>query len=226
MRRKAAPLIPVNLIGKGRIGAAVAAWLAASPRYRLQAVIGRGTQDWPAAPLAIDTAGPAALRAHGARLLAEGEVWTVGAAALIDPGFRAALGAAARHPLRLFTPWLAGPALAPPGTGATLHIAQAAPRLGPAPGLIFEGPLAEAARRFPDHLNTATAAALTGPGIEATTIALSSTPDGGPHTIRARFAMPGQTVDTAVAFDGTGPHPVASAIIAALARRDDWLRYG
>lgn len=219
-------MIPVNLVGRGRIGAAVAEWLAASPRYRLQAVIGRDARDWPPAPLTIDTAGPAALRAYGARLLATGELWTVGAAALIDPAFRDALRAAARHPLRLFTPWIAGPALAPPGAAARLHIAQSAPRLAPRPGLLFCGPLVEAAARFPDHLNTATAAALTGPGVEATTVEITCTDDVGTHAIRARYTMPTQTVETSVTFDGTGIHPVASALIAALARRDDWLRYG
>ncbi|MFN3292578.1 MAG: hypothetical protein ACK4S2_02295 [Gemmobacter sp.] len=93
------------------------------------------------------------------------------------------------------------------------------------PGPIFAGPLAQAAELFPDHPNSATAAALCGPGIEATTIALRCTEDGGPHVIRASFAMPGQTIETEVRF-GNGPHPVAQAIIAALERRGGWLRYG
>ena len=220
-------MTPVNRIGRGKIGAAVADWLAPAPGYRLQGVIGRDARDWPPAPpLTIDTAGPAALRAFGPRLPAEGDVWTVGAAALIDPAFRDTLRPAARHPLRLFTPWIEGPALAPPGAGARLHIAQSAPRLAPAPGLLFRGPLAEAARAFPDHLNTATAAALTGPGIEATTVEIAPTPDGGPHAIRKLYTMPSQTLETAVTFGGAGMHPVASALIAALARRGDWLRYG
>ncbi|MFN6977210.1 MAG: aspartate dehydrogenase domain-containing protein [Gemmobacter sp.] len=220
-------MTPVNLIGTGRIGAAVAAWLRASDRYRLRAVITRGSAGWSAAPLTIDAAGPAALRAHGPALLAQGELWTVGAAALIDDAFRAALERAAQgRALRLFTPWIAGPAILPAGTPATLHITQSAPRLGPAPGTLFDGPLAAAARAFPDHLNTATAAALTGPGIDATRITLVSTPDGGPHVIRARFAMPGQAIETEARFDMTGPHPVAAAIIAALEARGRWLRYG
>lgn len=219
----------VTVIGAGRIGGPVAAWLAAAPGYRLGAVVGRGATGLPPADLTIDAAGPAALRAFGPQALAQGEVWTVGAAALVDEGLRAALAAAAAatgHRLRLFTPWIGGPALMPAGTAARLHVTQEAPRLGPAPGLLFEGPLAAAARRFPDHLNTATAAALTGPGIAATTVALVSSADGGPHVIRARFDMPGQTVETAVRFDGDGPHPVAAALIAALERRQAWLAYG
>lgn len=217
----------VNLIGRGKIGAGVADWLRAAPGYALQAVIGRNGAA-PPAPLTIDTAGPAALRAFGATLLAQGDLWTVGAAALIDDGLRARLAVvAAQHgtELRLFTGWITGPNLCPSGAGATLHIEQSAPRLGPAPGVLFHGPLAEAAARFPDHLNTATAAALCGPGIGATTITLLSTEDGGPHIIRARFAVPGQTIDTETRF-GDGPHPVTQAIIAALQARGAWLRYG
>jgi aspartate dehydrogenase len=221
--------VPVNLIGAGRIGRAVAARLDASDRYRLQAVVRRGGPPPPDAPLTIDAAGPAALREHGARALAAGDLWTVGAAALIDEGVRRALDDAARTAgteLRLFTGWVTGPAMLPAGVPATLHVFQSAPRLGPAPGLLFRGPLAEAARAFPDHLNTATAAALAGPGIAATTVELVSAEDGGPHVIRARFEMPGQTIETETRFDGDGPHPVASAIVAALERRGARLRYG
>lgn len=218
---------PVNLIGRGRIGAAVAAWLEGSESHVLQSVIGR-TGTWRAAPLTIDAAGPQALRAHGEALLSQGDLWSVGAAALIDDDLRdrlAAIAGHSGHELRLFTGWIAGPTLAPASTHARLHIEQHAPRLGPAPGLLFSGSLREAASRFPDHLNTATAAALAGPGIDATTIALHSSEEGGPHIIRARFEVPGQTIRTEVQFDG-GPHPVAQALIAALEARGSWLRYG
>lgn len=217
--------IPVNLIGRGRIGAALADWLAASGQYRLQAVISRDAADWPPAPLSIDTAGPGALAAFGARLLEQGELWSVGAAALLDPDLRDELTTTAQrhgHRLRLFTGWLSGPALCPPETPARLHVSQSAPGLGGVRGLLFRGPLAEAAQRFPDHLNTATAAALTGPGVAATTVALHGGPPGTPHLIRARFRMPGQVIRTEIRF-GEGPHPVAQALIAALARRGDAL---
>ncbi len=218
---------PVNLIGRGRIGAAVIEWLESSDSHVLRSVIGR-TGPWRAAPLTIDAAGPQALRAHGEALLSEGDLWSVGAAALIDDDLRDRLAAVAGrtgHELRLFTGWIAGPTLAPAGANARLHVEQHAPRLGPAPGPLFSGSLREAASRFPDHLNTATAAALGGPGIDATTIALHCSADGGPHIIRARFEVPGQTIRTDVQFEG-GPHPVAQAIIAALEARGRWLRYG
>lgn len=218
---------PVNLIGRGRIGAAVATWLEGSDSHVLRSIIGR-TGPWHTAPLTIDAAGPQALRAHGEALLSQGDLWSVGAAALIDDALRdrlAEVAGRAGHELRLFTGWIAGPTLAPAAARARLHIEQHAPRLGPAPGQLFAGSLRDAAARFPDHLNTATAAALAGPGIDATTIALYCSEDGGPHIIRARFEVPGQTIRTDVQFDG-GPHPVAQAIIAALEARDRWLRYG
>lgn len=218
---------PVNLIGRGRIGVAVAVWLKGSDSHVLQSVIGR-TGQWRSAPLTIDAAGPQALRVHGEALLAQGDLWSVGAAALIDDDLRRRLAEVAGrtgHELRLFTGWISGPTLAPAGADARLHIEQQAPRLGPVPGLLFSGSLREAAAHFPDHLNTATAAALAGPGIDATTIALRCSEEGGPHIIRARFEAPGQTIQTTVQFDGE-PHPVAQAIVAALEARGRWLRYG
>lgn len=214
----------VNLVGRGRIGAPVAGWLAASGiDWR---PVGR---DGAAVPgLTIDCAGPAALREHGASWLALGEVWTVGAAALIDDALRDRLAETARRHgtrLRLFTGWITGPALCPTDAASRLHIEQCSPGLGPSPGLLFEGPLAQAARKFPNHLNTATAAALTGPGIAATSIALQSAPDGGPHYIRARFEMAGQSIESEVRFS-EGPQPVAQAIIAALQTSRSWLAYG
>lgn len=223
-------VVTVNLIGQGAIGATVADWLRTAAGFHLQGVIRRGQDDWHPADLCIDTAGPGALRAFGPRLLQQGPLWTVGAAALIDPVFRQDMQAAAQssgHRLRLFTPWISGPGLATQSQATHLHITQSAPHLGPTPGLLFEGPLAKAAHRFPDHLNTATAAALTGPGVEATTIRLISTAeDYAPHRITARFDMPGCRITTDVTFGNGGMHPVAAAIIAALERWGNWLSLG
>jgi aspartate dehydrogenase len=225
------PPVPVDItiLGRGRIARAVAEGLGDLPGYRLVAMIGRNTPRLPGTPLTIDAAGPGALRQHGPAALDAGELWTVGAAALLDEDLRENLSAIARrrgHRLRLFTGWIAGPSLCRPGDRARLAIRQSAPGLGDHPGLLFRGPLAEAGRLFPDHLNTATAAALCGPGIAATRITLRSSPEGGAHRIAARLVLPGQTVLSEVRFDGTGPHPVASAILAALSRRDDALRFG
>lgn len=223
------PETTITLIGRGRIGTQVAEALRDLPGYRLSAVLGRDARDLSPADLVIDTAGPQALRRFGADALRVGELWTVGAAALIDPALREDLWTLARdtgHRLRLFTGWINGPALCPPSVPARLYIRQSAPDLLDRPGVVFNGPLAEAASRFPDHLNTAFATALCGPGIENTRITLWSTPQGGPHRIAARFTMPGQTIRSDIRFDRPGPHPVASAIVAALARRSDPVRLG
>ncbi len=222
--------ITVNLIGQGAIGGAVADWLDSADGFHLQGVIKRDPDSWKPADLCIDAAGPSALRAFGPRLLRQGPLWTVGAAALIDPAFRHQMQVVAQHSghrLRLFTPWITGPGLAPQSQATRLHIAQSAPNLGTTHGLLFEGSLAEAAVRFPNHLNTATAAALTGPGIASTTISLTSfAAEDAPHRITARFDMPGCQITTEVAFHGGGLHPVAAAIIAALERTGNWLTFG
>ncbi len=221
----------VNLVGQGRIGAAVAEWLSHAPGYRLQELIGRGACGWQPAPLTIDTAGPGALRDHGERLLAEGDLWTVGAAALADTAFAERLRRVAQasgNRLRLFTATLAGPARWPRETPVRLLVRQSAPGLGPAPGPVFDGPLAEAALRFPDHLNTATAAALAGPGIAATTVRLTCTQAGSPQVLALQYRMPGTLIETEARFDLSPDrqHPVATAIIAALQERAGWLRFG
>lgn len=223
------PPVSVTLIGRGRIGAEIARGLAAMPEYRLDAVLGRDARRLPRTRLTIDAAGPDALRRFGLEALAQGDLWTVGAAALIDPDLRSDLETRARdthHDLRLFTGWITAPMLCPPGTRSRLFIRQSAPGLSDRPGVIFDGPLAGAAARFPDHLNTATATAICGPGIENTRVTLISAPEGAPHRIYARFVMPGQTVRTEVRFDRPGPHPVASAILAALARHSAPMRLG
>jgi aspartate dehydrogenase len=215
--------LDITLLGRGRIAQAVADGLRHLPGCRLAAMIGRGSAQGPRTPLTIDAAGPAALREHGVAALRHGDLWTVGAAALLDDDLRGALAAAAHthgHRMRLFTGWIAGPSLCLPDQPARLSVSQAAPGLADRPGVFFRGPLAEAGRLFPDHLNTATAAALCGPGIAATRITLRSSPEDGPHRIRARLILPGQTITSEVRFERTGPHPVATAILAALARRD------
>jgi predicted dinucleotide-utilizing enzyme len=212
----------ITLIGRGRIGSCVAEGLRGLPGYQLLDVLGRDARNLPAADITIDTAGPQALRRFGARALCHGALWTVGAAALIDPALRDDLLALMRstgNRMHLFTGWISGPTLCPPGLPAQLFIRQSAPGLADRPGVVFRGPLADAAARFPDHLNTAMAAALCGPGIAATKVTIRSTEAEGPHRIAARFVMPGQTLRSEVRFDRPGPHPVASAILAALAHR-------
>lgn len=214
--------ITVTLIGRGRIGSEVATGIGRLPQYRVEAVLGRDAAILPRSQLTIDLAGPAALRAHGPTAITHGDLWTVGAAALIDSDLRNTIETRAGetgHAFRLFTGWITGPTLCPPELDGRLFIRQSAPDLAERPGVVFDGPLAEAAALFPDHLNTATATAICGPGLAATRVALTCSAPGSPHRIFARFVMPGQTVRTEIRFDRPGPHPVASAVLAALARR-------
>lgn len=221
--------LSLTLIGQGTIGKAVADGMSQISGIRLVEILPRGDPLGPRTPLTIDAAGPAALREYGAKALAQGDLWSISASALLDEVLRDQLTGIARetgHKLRLFTGWISGPALCPPGMPARLHVTQEAPMLGGrASGMVFRGHLADAAALFPHDLNTATAAALCGPGIAATHVTLRSTVDGGAHRITARFEMPGQTLRSEVRFDRPGPHPVASALLAALAQRAAPLQY-
>lgn len=221
--------LELTVIGRGKIASAVAGSVETIAGLGVVRSIGRGDAVPASTGLTIETAGPDALREHGPRALAMGDLWSVSASALLDEDLRKLLeriGQDTGHKLRLFTGWLAGPSLCLTGTDAQLFITQDAPLLdGQAPGEVFRGPLSEAGLRYPNHLNTATAAALCGPGISATHIILRSTPEGGAHRIAARMIMPSQTLRSEVRFDRPGPHPVAMALLAALVQRNAPFQY-
>ena len=221
----------VSLIGAGRIGGAVAEFVRTAPGLSLGQVQTRsgdpGAVFAAPADLVIDTAGPEALRAFGPRALERGDLWTVGAAALADAGFRDEMMAAARDhgtTLTLFSPWVAGLGHGLPGDARHLHIRAERPGIGAA----WAGPLAEAVRLFPDDLNSAVAAALCGPGIAATTVEMADSGPGGAHRIEARLVTAFATFTSVAEFhDAPGTlHPTAAAIIGALRRRAAPLRYG
>lgn len=212
--------ITVSVIGAGRIGGAVIACLKGAPGFRLGRVLTRSGGADPASFLAtpadiiIDAAGPEALRSLGADCLRTADLWTVGAAALIDDALHARLEATARAAgtrLRLFAPWGAGLVQLPAGqaTGLTLRISR------PGSGATFCGPLRAAAARFPDELNFAMAAALCGPGVEATQVEMR---DGAPHRLQAELETTCGSFRSSVSFTGQGPHPTAQSLIAALER--------
>lgn len=220
----------VAVVGQGKIAAPVIDWLKASPAFAFTGIIDRSGNLPAPASLVIECAGPGALRQHGAALLQSGDLWSVGAAALADDGFLQEMQTIALrtgHRLRLFTGWIGGVDLMPRGTQARLHIEQAGPGLAAEPGVMFDGPLTDAAQRYPKHLNTACAAALTGPGIRSATLKLISSPAGGDHYIRSVLEMPGSTIRSEVDLSQAhnGPNPVSAAIIAALKRRGHWLEY-
>lgn len=227
----------VNVIGAGRIGAPVIAWLRQSDAYALGRVLTRsGETDTGDAELffgapadiIIETAGPDALRVHGPRALHETETWTVSGGALADDAFRRtmeAIGRTSGHRLRLFSHWIAAADHASPGTTDRLRLRT----IGPGLGADWSGTLAEAARRYPDTVNSVVSAALCGPGLEAATIDITDTGPNSDHRIEAvldtafgrfetRLRMPGPHVH--------GPHPTAAALIAALRRQASIIQYG
>lgn len=226
----------IGVIGAGRIGRAVIDALGRMEGLGLAGVLtasGRhGTADPRAffadpADLYIDAAGPAALRAFGRQALERGDLWTVGASALGDPDLLRDLRAAAAARgtrLRLFSPWIAGVPQAAGDPSARLSVTMTRPGLG----LEWSGPLAEALARAPDDLNSATAAALAGPGVAATTVTLRDSGPGGPHRIEADLLTASGRFRSVADFDpaAPGPHPTAAALIGALAARLAPLGYG
>lgn len=226
----------IGVIGAGRIGATVIEAIEATDGLELSGVLTASGRRGVAAPDAffaapadiwIDTAGPGALRAHGRAALERGELWTVGASALGDAGLLQEFSAtAATHGtrLRLFSPWISGVAQASGDPLARLAVTMTRPGLGPD----WSGPLSEALIRAPDDLNSATAAALAGPGIAATDVTLRDSGPGGVHRIEADLVTSSGRFRSVADFDpdGSGPHPTAAALVGALAARLARLGYG
>jgi aspartate dehydrogenase len=227
----------IGVIGAGRIGGAVIAHLRAGGPASLVAVLRRS----PAAPgetadpvaflardldLILDCAGPRALATLGPAALGRAEVWSLGAAALADPAVAsrlAAAAAAAGTALRLLPGALAGldGVAAAAAAGATrLTVSCDDPAL--APGLHYRGPLRAGARAHPDRVNVAVAAALAGPGIDATRLLLRGTGPGGAHRLSlataCSFGRVRASVTLAPPRDGA-LHPAAASLIAALQAR-------
>ena len=143
--------------------------------------------------------------------------------ALADDGFRDDLRAAAvqyGRRIRLFSNGLAAPLL----PAAHLHVTVRRPGLGAQ----WTGGLREAARRHPDELNSAVAAALAGPGLDATTVTMEDSGPGGEHALLAEGVSAHGRWSRRIAFDppDTGAmHPVSAQILAALRRETEPLRF-
>lgn len=229
------------LVGHGRIGAPVlAAWEAgALPGWEVSGVLVR-TLTATRGPLftteldtllagqpdvVVDVAGPAALAALGERVLRVADLWTTSAAALADAGLLQRLERAGReggHRLRILPGAFAGldgvaTASAVPGTRLDLDI-DLVP--GPEPAHErFSGSVREAAVLFPNAVNVAVAAALAGPGLDATHITVRHPGPVPRHrlALRAEGAAGGLRVEVQPQLS-QGVHPVACSVIAALRR--------
>jgi aspartate dehydrogenase len=231
----------LGLIGCGRIGAPVlAAWQAGQlPGWQVCGVLVRRTEAsrgplfttgleallGTRPDLVVELAGPSALAATGEALLRCTELWTISAAALADEALQRRLEAAGRasgHRLRILPGALAGldgvaAAAAAPGTALRLDI-ELLP--GPAPAEHrFSGTVREAARRFPNAVNVAVAAALAGPGLEATHIEVRHPGPIARNRLSLHAESAAGTLQVEVQPElGQGVHPVACSVIAALRR--------
>ncbi len=224
------PIKTVSVIGAGRIGRPVLDYLGNTPGFRPGRILSRqGSDDtrdigeFLSTPcdLIIECAGPRALRAHGLACLAAANVWTVGAAALADDLIRKGVEEAARAngtTLRLFSPWVAGIGQVTAEKIHRLELRVSRPGMGAK----WLGPLREAVRIFPDELNFAVAAALCGPGLDATRVELDDRPE---HTIEALAETAVGVFRTSVSLHHEGRHPTAEAIIAALEQLNRPLSY-
>lgn len=231
----------VSVIGAGRIGAPVIEHIRQSTTLRLGRVLTRGSSpgvtdldaflDTPA-DIVIEAAGPDALRQYGPAILPRSELWTVGASALADDALRDRMrDLALTHgrPIRVFSDWIAAADQCVSGAPATLRLRAARSGLGDRPGTVFDGPVQDAARRFPNDVNFAVAAALCGPGLDSTVIELIDSGPDGAHTIHGEIEIGALRLTTTVdigEFGSGGLHPVAGALIAALQRRTRAFRYG
>ncbi len=220
----------VSVIGHGEIGSALVRGIADLEAWQLGRVLTRRpvrdlagqTQDvevFLAHPsdLIIDAAGPDALRVLGPRALASAPVWSVGAVAMAEPVFQARIASVSKrsgHHLRLFACGMANMPL----TARRLRIAMRAPEIETS----WTGPLSQAVAKWPDRLNTAVAAALTGPGLAATMLSMQAAGADAPHEIEIEAEGDGITWQRTIRFAMTseGPHPVAQMLLTELARAD------
>lgn len=220
----------VSVIGRGEIGGALVRGIADLKAWQVGRVLTRRpvpdlaaqTQDVEVflahpADLIIDAAGPEALRVLGPRALARAPVWSVGAVAMAEPAFQRRIAAVSKesgHHLRLFACGMANMPL----TARRLQITMRAPEIETS----WTGPLSQAVASFPDRLNTAVAAALNGPGLEATTLCMQAAGAEAPHEIEIEAEGDGITWQRAIRFDAASQaqHPVAQMLLNELARAD------
>lgn len=228
-----------GLIGCGRIGLPIIeCWRAGGlPGWALSGVLARSPRPFGALQstddadaffgighdLIVEVAGPLALAMHGERALGCADVWTVDATALAEPALLDALQAAGTRSgrrLRVMSGAIAGldgVAMASVDPHAVLRVDV---DLLPGPGTrhkVFSGTAREAARRYPDHVNVATTAALAGPGLDATRVDVYHPGPVTRHRLALRADSRYGIVEASLEPIRTaGAHPVAACVIAAL----------
>ncbi len=231
----------LGLVGCGRIGGRVfdACRTGELPGWQVCGVLVRRADAARGAPcttdldtfvstrpeLVLELAGPPALAALGEALLRVADLWTISAAALADETLRQRLEAVASacgHRLRILPGAFAGldgVAASAAAPDATLELQIDLPP-GPEPAEVrFRGSVREAARRYPNAVNVAVAAALAGPGLDATRIEVRHPGPVPRHRLALHASSAAGAVRVEVEPDlGRGVHPVACSVIAALRR--------
>ena len=239
----------LGLVGCGRIGGRVfdACRTGELPGWQVCGVLVRQADAARGAPcttdldtfvstrpdLVLELAGPPALATLGEALLRVTDVWTISAAALADEALRQRLESVAHasaHRLRILPGAFAGldgVAASAAAPGATLTLVIDLPPGPEAAEVRFRGTVREAARLFPDAVNVAVAAALAGPGLDATRIEVRHPGPVPRHRLALHATSAAGHVRVEVEPDlGQGVHPVACSVIAALRREGSAIRVG
>jgi aspartate dehydrogenase len=235
----------VGLIGCGRIGRPVARALMAGKAgaHALAAVLARGARDLDGFPvtgsadeffsggydLIIEAAGPAAFRALVPTALERCEVWAVSPIPLADPMLECEarrIALATGHPLRIAPGALAafdGIATAMAGGLERLEVfIDLGAGDSSEPELLFEGTAREVGLRYPEGVNVVIAAALAGPGLDATHVRVMRPPRGSVgrtmgFTVRSRAGV-FELMARPRVVPAEDIHTVAASLIAMLRR--------
>lgn len=235
----------VGLIGCGTIGRAVARALlqGSAGRHALAGVLVRSARELDGFPLTgdaqafyaqrydlvLEAGGPAAFRANVVRALAQCDVWAVSPLPLADPALerevRAAC-AASGHALRIAPGALAGLDGIATAMAGGIERLEVFVDLGPGentePRVLFEGSVREAAMRHPEGINVAIAAALAGPGLDATRVRVMQPPRGAVgrvmgYRVSSRVGS-FEVISRPRIVPAEDTHPAGASLIAMLRR--------
>jgi aspartate dehydrogenase len=233
----------VGLIGCGGIGRPVGRALlrgAAGP-HALAAVLARSARELDGFPITADAAaflardcdliveagGPEAFRALVPSALERADVWAVSPIPLADPAIEREvrrIAAATGHVLQIAPGAFAGfdgiAAAMAAGLERLEVFVDLAPGDGPEREVLFEGTAREVALRFPEGVNVAVAAALAGPGLDATHVRVTRPPRGSPgRTMGFTVRSPAGVIEVTSrprVVRAAGVHAVAASLIAML----------
>ena len=235
----------VGLIGCGAIGRPVARALLAGKAgaHSLAAVLARAPRDLDGFPvtdtadrflagghdLIIEAGGPAAFRALVPAALERCEVWAVSPIPLADPVLEReirGISASTGHALRIAPGALAAFDGIATAMAAGLESLDVFIDLGAGeasePELLFEGTAREVGLRFPEGVNVVIAAALAGPGLDATHVRVMRPPRGSAgrtmgFTVRSRAGV-FELMARPRVVRAEDIHTVAASLIAMLRR--------